>query len=95
MSLDKIPQIDLQVIETNIHDRYNSPGGFQRFKSQLREHLAKNPNLSYLIESLASQVENPQTLYRVAYTLIDVINAQLEVNELNEMSELGCGKERW
>ena len=92
MPLDKIPNLDWEVLETYNHDRYNSPEEFQRFKSQIQEHMTGNRTLGYVIELLASQSHDPNSVYQTAYTLLDVIHTQFEVNELNEMAEVRCDR---
>jgi len=88
MSLDKIPEIDWEVVETHCHDRYRSPDEFQRWRQQVEEHLEHNPHLSRIIWSIANKSENPGAIYRTAFTILDLVNAQLEVNELNEDAQI-------
>ena len=88
MSLDKIPEINLEVIEIHYHDRQSSEYKFKRFKQNVEEHLERNDNLKQLIEALALKSKDVNSVYETAYRLLDVINSQLEVNELNEMAEI-------
>ena len=96
MSLDKIPEIDWKVLETHYEDRYKSHEDFKRFKRGIEACLSKNNALDSLIRILAKGSDNPNSVYQVAYTPLDVINAQLEVDELNEMANLSYNRgEKW
>lgn len=88
MALDKIPEINWDVLETHYHDRYESPEKFQRFQEELNEHLEKNPALESIIHTIASKSYDSNSVYQMAALLLDVVNAQFEVNELNEGGRL-------
>ncbi|MEK6859566.1 MAG: hypothetical protein AABX54_02010 [Nanoarchaeota archaeon] len=87
MPFDKIPKIDWGVVDTH-NRRYSPEKEFQRFKRELEEHLGGNEVLGGVINALAHRSSDPDSVYDTAFTLIDIINAQREVDELNEMAEL-------
>lgn len=92
MALENIPQIDKSVVETHYNDRYRSHEEFERFKAQMREGIQANESLDYIINVIAHYSEDPDSVYKTAYTILALINAQIEVNELNDSSELKCDR---
>jgi len=92
MALDKIPIVDFDVIDAHLDYRYRSTDEFHRFKSDVYAHLTnKNIALVGLIKMLACQSNDPGSVLRAAYTLLDVLNAQREADELNDRHELNYG----
>ena len=87
MPLDKIPYINWSVLETHHHDRFSSEEDFERFKAEIDLFMARNRPLRSMIELIARDSKDSNSVYHAAYVLLDLINAQLEVNELEEMSE--------
>ena len=88
MALDKIPTVDWGVLDTYKHDRHSSPEEFERFKSEIQEHLERNRALGAVIRVIAQDSNDPNSVYHAAYTVLDMINSQLEVNELNSQARL-------
>lgn len=88
MALDKIPQVKLGLIEANYFHRHRSFEELERFQVETVDYLRENRYLGNLINNLAQKSQDPASVYRAVFTILDVVNAQMEVDELNKTSKL-------
>jgi hypothetical protein len=88
MTLERIPEIDFEVIDAHYASRYRSQKDLDRFTRNTEDALKKNENLGYLIHAIAKESNDPCAVYKAVFTILDLIEAQLEVDELNQTAEL-------
>jgi len=85
MVFDSLPDISRGIVEAHLDARYRSTSETARLTDSAREYLERNPALSELINLNAQNSMDPPRIFGIAYTILDILNSQLEAKELERL----------
>lgn len=88
MTLDKLPVLSAEVISTHA-TRHRSEQEYFKWINETEQYLQqKNPNVHKLIEFYAINSNDPKHVRGIAYTLLTLINHQLQADDMNNGDEI-------